>query len=51
MKKYCNVCGKPLDEEGICTNDACPKHKLQMKLKKLRGATQDEDKDKGAKAP
>lgn len=36
MKKYCKVCGAPLDDDGICTNEKCKMRKLQLRLKKLK---------------
>ena len=31
--KYCPACGAKLDEEGICTREACARRKLQLKAR------------------
>lgn len=40
--KYCPACGAKLDEEGICTREACARRKLQLKAKEKASALQAE---------
>lgn len=37
---HCPACGSPLDAEGICTKKTCPRRRMQVKLKKLREAVE-----------
>lgn len=40
--EYCKACGAPMDEEGICTKNSCPRRKLQIALKKAQEESNDE---------
>lgn len=44
--KYCPACGAKLDEEGICTREACARRKLQIKAKEKASALQAEKNEK-----
>ena len=32
-KRYCSACGAELDVDGICTREACPRRKIQLRKK------------------
>ena len=38
--KYCPACGAKLDDEGICTREACARRKLQLKAKEKKNAAE-----------
>ena len=38
MANYCKACGHTLDNNGICTNENCKRHKLQTDAKAKKEA-------------
>lgn len=39
-KRYCSACGSELDADGICTNEKCPRRKIQIRQKAAKEAAE-----------
>lgn len=40
-KRYCPACGHEQDENGICTNEKCPRRSLQVTLNEKQKAAEE----------